>query len=178
MRVTPRMRGTLDGAAFALEGTTVPFAERREATLDVDLDALPLPDYVAWLPSKPPLGLASGTLTTRLKVVFVDAGANDRRLELRGEARVDRPALVRADGSAVLAADRLAVALERVDVFGRDARLASVAIDARRASISGATRTDSSSSPVSRPLRVRRCRDRCHRHGRCALRGPRSPAVR
>jgi len=132
VRVTPRMRGTLDGAAFALEGTTVPFAERREATLDIDLDALPLPDYVAWLPSKPPLGLASGALTTRLKVVFVDAGASDRRLELRGEARVDRPAWVRADGSAVLAADRLAVALERIDVFGRDARLASVTIEAPR----------------------------------------------
>lgn len=132
VRVTPRMRGKLDGAAFALEGTTVPFAERREAALDVDLDALPLPDYVAYLPSKWPLGLASGALTTRLKVVFVDAGPNDRRLELRGEARVDRPALVRADGSAVLAADRVAVALERVDVFGRDARLASVAIDAPR----------------------------------------------
>ena len=32
--VKPRVSGALDTAQFALEGSTVPFAERREATLD------------------------------------------------------------------------------------------------------------------------------------------------
>lgn len=135
VRVTPRASGVVNGARFALGGSTVPFAERREASLDIDIDALPLPEYVAYLPSKPRFTLAGGALTTRLKLVFVDGKPAERKLELRGEARVDALAVRRADGSPVLGAERIAVVLDRVDVFGRDARLASVAIDAPQADV-------------------------------------------
>ena len=75
IRVTPRADGSFNGSHFALGGTTAPFAERREAALDIDFDALPLKDYVAYLPAKPRVDLAGGALTTRLKVVFVDGQA-------------------------------------------------------------------------------------------------------
>ena len=60
------------GRTFRSEGEAVPFAGRREAAIDIDLDALPLKSYVAYLPAKPRIELTGGTLTTRLKVVFVD----------------------------------------------------------------------------------------------------------
>src|SRR4030095_2659604 len=72
IRVTPHLEGAVNGSHFALGGTTVPFAERRGATLDIDVDQLPLKAYVAYLPTKPRVDLASGALTTRLKLVFVD----------------------------------------------------------------------------------------------------------
>src|SRR5206468_7612880 len=50
VRVTPRVHGALNGSHFALGGSTAPFAERREASLDIELDALPLPSYVGYLP--------------------------------------------------------------------------------------------------------------------------------
>ena len=62
--------------------------------------------------------------------MFVDGKPGERRLEVRGDARVDGLAIKRRDGSPLVAADRIAVALDRVDVFGRDARIASVAVDA------------------------------------------------
>ena len=130
IRVAPRLGGTVNGSRFALSGTATPFAEHREATLDVDLDALPLREYVAYLPSKPRFDLAGGALTTRLKVVFVDGGPGGRRLELRGDARVDGFSVKRRDGSPLVAADRIALGLDRVDVFGRDLRIASLAVDA------------------------------------------------
>ena len=130
IRVAPRLSGTVNGSRFALSGTATPFAEHREATLDVDLDALPLREYVAYLPSKPRFDLAGGALTTRLKIVFVDGGHGGRRLELRGDARVDGFTVKRRDGSPLVAADRIALGLDRVDVFGRDIRIASLAIDA------------------------------------------------
>ncbi len=46
-------------------------------------------DYVAYLPTKPRIDLADGRLTTRLKVVFVDGKPDERKLEVRGDARVD-----------------------------------------------------------------------------------------
>ncbi len=130
IEVTPRFEGAVNGAHFELGGNTIPFAERREAAIDIEFDALPLKDYVAYLPVKPRVELAGGAVTTHLKVVFVDGAPGERKLEVRGDARIDGLAVKRRDGSSLVAAERIAVALDRVDVFGRDARVASVAVDA------------------------------------------------
>jgi uncharacterized protein involved in outer membrane biogenesis len=130
--VKPRVSGALDAAKFALEGSTVPFAERREATLDLTLDALPLPAYVGYVPRKPRFDLANGSLTTRLAIVFVSSNSGERRLELRGDARLDGLAVKRRDGTPLLAAERIAVKLDRVDVFAEEANIAAVTIDAPR----------------------------------------------
>jgi len=130
IRVTPRVNGTINGSHFALSGSSAPFAEHREGTLEIDLDALPLASYVAYLPSKPRVVLAGGALTTRLKVVFIQGNSGGHRLELRGDARIDGLAINRRDGTALAAARRFAVGIDRIDVFGHDARIATVAIDA------------------------------------------------
>ncbi len=130
IRVTPRVAGTLNGTRFALGGSATPFAESREATLDIDLEALQLPFYAAYLPGKPRLEIAGGELTTHLKIAFVEGKPGERSLELRGEARVDKLAIDRRDGSALGAARRIAVTIERIDVLRNDARVTSVSIDA------------------------------------------------
>lgn len=130
IHVTPHLAGTFNGSHFALGGTTTPFAASRESTIDIDLDALPLTSYVTYLPARPRVDLAAGTLTTRLQVVFVDGKPEDRRLELRGDARIDGLSLKRRDGTPLIDARSIAVALQRVDVFGRDVRVASLAVEA------------------------------------------------
>lgn len=130
IRVTPHLEGAFDGSHFAFGGTTTPFAERHDVAIDIDVDALPLKAYVAYLPVKPRVDVAGGTLTTHLKVVFVDGKEDERKLELRGDARVDGLALARRDGSSLVTANRIAFALERIDIFGRDVRVASLAVDA------------------------------------------------
>jgi uncharacterized protein involved in outer membrane biogenesis len=130
IHVTPRFNGSFNGSHFALGGDAVPFAERREAVFDIDFDALPLKEYVAYLPVRPRVDLAGGALTTRLKVVFIDGKPDERKLEIRGDVRVDGLAIKRRDGSSLAAAERIALTLDRIDVFGRDVRIASVAADA------------------------------------------------
>ncbi len=130
IRVTPRLEGAFNGSHFALGGTTVPFAEPREAAIDVEFDALPLRDYVAYLPPKPRVDLAGGTLTTRLRMVFLDGAPGERKLEVRGDVRIDGLALRRLDGSSLASAERIAFALDRVDVFAREVRIASITVDA------------------------------------------------
>jgi uncharacterized protein involved in outer membrane biogenesis len=127
--VKPHATGTFNGTGFALNGTSVPFAEHREATLDIDLDALPLPPYVGYLPARPRFELVAGTLTTKLKVVFVEGTTGLRRLELRGDARTDGLTIRRRDGTTLAAAERIAVGIDRIDVFGRDASIATVAVE-------------------------------------------------
>ncbi|HTQ00475.1 MAG TPA: DUF748 domain-containing protein [Casimicrobiaceae bacterium] len=129
IHVTPQLSGAFNGSHFALGGTTEPFAARREATIDVDLDALALPQYVAYLPARPRFDLAGGALTTRLKVAFVDGKPEERKLEIRGEARIDGLAIHRPDGTPLAGAERIAVVLDRIDVFGRDVRIDSATLD-------------------------------------------------
>ena len=130
IRVTPHLEGVFDRSRFALAGTATPFAEHQEAAIDIDFDALPLKAYVAYLPTKPRIDLADGALTTRLKVVFVEGAPAGRKLEVRGDVRVDKLALTRRDKTPLAAADRISLTLDRADVFGRDIRIASLAIDA------------------------------------------------
>jgi uncharacterized protein involved in outer membrane biogenesis len=130
VRVNPHLSGTFNGSRLELAGVAVPFAQQREAAIDIDIDALPLPEYVVYLPTAPRVVLADGKLTTRLRVAFVEGDAGTRALEVRGTAQLDRLAVDRRDGSSLARAQRIAVALDRVDVFGRDARIASLDIDA------------------------------------------------
>jgi hypothetical protein len=130
IRVTPRVSGTFDGSHFALNGSSLPFAEHREAAVDIDVDALPLPPYVAYLPVTPRVDLVGGALTTRLKVVFVEAPSGERRVELRGDARIDGLAVKRRDGTPLASSTRVAVAIDALDLIRRDVRVATVAIDA------------------------------------------------
>jgi uncharacterized protein involved in outer membrane biogenesis len=129
IHVQPRVKGKFNGSSFALTGTSTPFAERREATLDVGIDALPLPAYVAYLPFPPRFDLAGGALTTRLQAVFAGGGDKGNRLELRGDARIDGLALRRRDGTPLIAAERVAVGIEKIDLLGQDVRIAKVVVD-------------------------------------------------
>ncbi len=129
IRVKPTLSGTLDDARFDLGGSTVPFAQRREASLELDLDTLQLPQFVAYLPSPPRITLTRGALTTRLAIVFVDGAPGERKLEVRGTAQLDDVALARDDGSPLASASRIAVALDAIDLVKRDARIATLAVD-------------------------------------------------
>ena len=130
IHVEPRVKGSFNGSPFALTGTSTPFAEQREATLDIGIEALPLPSYVAYLPFKPRVDLAGGTLTTQLQVVFV-AGSNQKhRLELRGDARIDGLAIKRRDGTPLASAQRIAIGIDKIDLLEQDAQIATVTIDA------------------------------------------------
>lgn len=130
IRVTPRAEGSFNGSPVALAGSTVPFAAPPEASLRLDLDDLPLKDYLGYLPAKPRVDLADGKLTTRLELVFVGGQEGAQRLDLRGDARVDRLAVKRRDGTPLVAAERIAVSLDSVDLVRHEARVASIAIEA------------------------------------------------
>ena len=109
----------------------MPFAKHREATLDIELDVR-APALVRRLPSlQAALTTSSaGMLTTQLKLVFVEGELGNRRLELRGGARIDGLAIKRRDGTSLASAERIAVGLYGIDIFGHDARIETVAIDA------------------------------------------------
>lgn len=131
IRVTPRLEGAVDGTRFALTGTsTSPFAETQEGTLDLNLDALPLPRYAEYAPLPEATRLADGTLTTRLRLAFVTQQGAARTMSLSGTARVDKVAMTRKDGSPLAGAASIDLKLARLDPLARSIRLGQVVVDA------------------------------------------------
>ena len=136
IRVTPRIEGVIDGAKFALAGTSAsPFADRVEATLDVDLDALQLPEYAAYAPLPQGLKLGDGALTTRLKLGFVTDRGAPSTMTLAGTARLDGLAVLRKDGSPLASAKAIEATIGKVDFLDRTIALDRVAIDAPEADL-------------------------------------------
>ena len=135
IKVTPHVKGIVNGSRFDLDGATTPFAERREAALDVDLDGLPLAQYVAYLPARSRYDLGSGALTTRLKVVFVDGKPGERRLDIRGDVRLDDLAVKRRDGSPLVGAKQISIVIEGIDPLGHEVRIASLSAQSPSADV-------------------------------------------
>ncbi|HEY2819066.1 MAG TPA: DUF748 domain-containing protein, partial [Casimicrobiaceae bacterium] len=130
IHVTPHFEGTIDRAHFALAGdATTPFADTREATLAFDLDGFPLERYVEYAPLPQGLKLKDGALTTRLTLAFVTDKNAPRAMTLSGTARIDRLAVTRADGSALIAADSVDTKLRKLDLLGRSLAVESLMVD-------------------------------------------------
>ena len=139
IRVTPRLEGLFDRARFALAGSSsTPFADTQEAALDIDLDALPLARYAAYVALPGGLRIGDGALTTRLKLAFVTEKHVARTMSLTGTVRVDKPMLARKDGSPLAGARAIDIALGKLEWPNRSVAVERVAIvgpemDLRRA---------------------------------------------
>jgi len=130
IRVTPKFEGAVDGTRFALAGnTSTPFADTQEATLDLDVDAIPLSRYVGYLQLPHRLKLVDATLTSRLKLAFVTEKGSPRTLTVSGSAQLDRVAIARADGSPMLAAKKVDIALSRLEPLARSIAVDRIAVD-------------------------------------------------
>ena len=129
--VTPRLAGVIDGAKFALKGSsTSPFADREEATLDIDFDALRLPEYAEYGGLPRGLRLSAGALTTRLKLAFVTDRGVPSTVTLAGTARVDGFALRRSDGSPLVSAKAIEATIGSIDALAEMISLDRVSVDA------------------------------------------------
>ena len=136
IRVTPHVDGVVDGSRFALSGSTnTPFSDVHEATLAIDLDALKLPGYASYITPANGLKLASGALTTRLKLAFVTGPSGPRTITLSGKARLDDLSIGRRDGSTLAGVKSLSVDLAKADFLAHAIAIDRIEVDAPRADL-------------------------------------------
>ncbi|HEX6792587.1 MAG TPA: DUF748 domain-containing protein [Casimicrobiaceae bacterium] len=129
IHVTPHLEGQVDGAPFRLAAnSTSPFADVQQATLEWNVDALPLARYAGYVPLPGGAKLAHGTLTARLTLAFVTDRGTARNVALSGTARVDDIQLARSDGSTLAGAKSIDVALAKLDWLARSVALAHVVV--------------------------------------------------
>ncbi|HQQ79700.1 MAG TPA: DUF748 domain-containing protein, partial [Thermoanaerobaculia bacterium] len=127
--VEPELSATVDGAPVAIRGDTHPFKDTNETNVEVNLDALPLPKLADYSPVPLRFRLDSGLLDTRIRIRFVTRDAKPVGLAASGGIGISKLAIADRAGSPLVAFERLAVDVETIDVFGREARVRSVRLD-------------------------------------------------
>ncbi|MFM0085454.1 DUF748 domain-containing protein [Paraburkholderia sediminicola] len=69
--VEPLLRARIDGSPLAIDGKTKPFAASRESEVSLRFDGLDVPQLMSYVPTKLPVVVQSGKLSTDLKLNFV-----------------------------------------------------------------------------------------------------------
>ena len=129
INVEPKLKGAVNGTPFGLEGRATPFATERRAVLDIDIDSLPVAQYVEYLPVRLRVAVKDGKLTTRLKLHFAQPPGAAPAWWLDGDASLAALDVRRLDGAPLAAVARTNVSIERLDVAASALRIASVDVE-------------------------------------------------
>lgn len=97
--VQPSFKAHVNGRDVALSGKTRPFADKVEATLELDVDDLDLPKYLDYLPQKLPLRLSSGLLDSKLVATFSKPHGQQPTLQLAGDLALKQAEIADARGT-------------------------------------------------------------------------------
>lgn len=125
----PYLGAKVNGAPFELKGKTKPFSGTREATLDLDLDDVDLPFYLAYLPRKGSATLSSGRLDTKLVLTFRQESGKPPAVVLSGTAALRDLAVAERAEPPLVRWKRLDAVLSSADLFRREARLARLTVE-------------------------------------------------
>ncbi|GAA5161115.1 DUF748 domain-containing protein [Viridibacterium curvum] len=124
VKVKPTIKARLNGTVLALDGEVTPFADHREATLDLNLDPFDVTRYLAYLPDKLPVKVTAAHLATQLKLVWHERPATGAMFTLRGEAALSEVQLTDTAGKDLLGWRRLQVELLDVQPLATPLRVA------------------------------------------------------
>src|SRR5580692_5457310 len=132
--VQPLVQMVIDGSPLRIAGVAKPFQATRDSVVDLKLHRLDLPLYVSYSPTKLPVKIPSGTLSTDLYVHFVQAESQPL-IRLNGVVALDQLD-VRDNANAPLVALKHAeVKLTDVEPLGAVFYLRSIWIDGLLASV-------------------------------------------
>jgi hypothetical protein len=114
----PSLSAVVNGAPFRLAGQTKPFKESLETVVELDLEKVDVPRYLAYLPADLGFTVREGLLGAKLSASFAQSPRGGS-LIVRGGVRLDRVAIAERDGSPLLSFASLDLSGLSLDVFRR-----------------------------------------------------------
>ena len=125
--VEPLLSAKVDGAPFLLKGRILPFAEPRQALVELEADQFDLSRYLEYVPFRPGFKIASARLSMHMTASFQQPKGKAPALVLSGDAAL-RSVQITESGKPVLKLPELTVSVEQADVFGAHVELRRMAI--------------------------------------------------
>ncbi|MBB3260922.1 hypothetical protein F4827_005829 [Paraburkholderia bannensis] len=128
--VKPLLRARIDGAStLAIDGKTKPFAASRESEVELRLTDLDVPKLLTYSPTKLPVTVKSGLLSTNLKLDFVMTGEKPS-LRVSGTADLNDIDATDNANAPLFGAHGLHVAAASLEPFGNVYRFDAIRLDA------------------------------------------------
>lgn len=111
--VQPSFSATINDSRYTLEGKTKPFAASNETSIDINIEKLDVPYYLAYLPVQTDVKIRSALLDLRAQVSFVRDAENKPTLVLKGDLSLEQVSVHDPQDSPLLNIPRLDVLLNQ-----------------------------------------------------------------
>jgi uncharacterized protein involved in outer membrane biogenesis len=128
--VEPLLSATVNGAPLLVKGKARPFAEPKEAVVDLDLDRVDLPRYLEYLPFPPRFRMPGGQLDVHLQASFQQPAEKPPTVTLAGTVALRSLEITGLEQQPMIKLSELAVAVARADPLGGRIELSRVSFDA------------------------------------------------
>lgn len=125
----PHISAIVDGAPFSFNGKFKPLSKSMETSVHIDLKQLNLPEYVAYLPVRPPADLISGKLSIATDVTYRVSRDSKPELGIKGELTLDGIALNMPDKQPLARLPRFKVKASELEVFARRFLFEEIVVD-------------------------------------------------
>ncbi|MDB5802152.1 MAG: hypothetical protein JWL63_3091 [Rhodocyclales bacterium] len=121
--VQPRLDAHINGTEFSLKGRIKPFADHREATLDLSFEPFELTRYLGYVPGKLPVSITQALLSSNLECVWAEQGKAGQTLALRGDVTLSDVRLKDAQGADLMSWRRLQIGMQDVQPLASPMKL-------------------------------------------------------
>jgi uncharacterized protein involved in outer membrane biogenesis len=91
--VQPHFSAKINGTPYKLEGETKPFADSLETSLDININDLNIPYYLAYAPMKMNFKIVSAYLDTQAKISFIETKDKKPKLTVTGNVSLKKIAV-------------------------------------------------------------------------------------
>jgi hypothetical protein len=112
--VEPLLRMRIDGSPLSIDGRTKPFAKSRESEISLRFDGLDVPRLLSYVPTKTPITVQAGKLSSDLKLNFV-ISSDTPTLRVTGTADLNDLDVLDEDKAPLFAARGLHVAAAQLE---------------------------------------------------------------
>ena len=125
----PLFSAVVNGAQLRFEGKAKPLAKSMETTLNLKLDRLNLPHYLAYLPADLPVKFTKGSLTLNLELCYRVHASQQPELTISGLTRLDDLQLNEKNGTPLAAFKRFDLQATSIEVFKRLVAIEQISLD-------------------------------------------------
>ncbi len=126
--VQPHFSAKVNGALFAFQGKTKPFADSLETSIDINIKDLNIPYYLAYVPMKMAFKVVSASLDTEAKVSFIETKEKKPSLTITGNVSLKNIAVNDAKDKPLLRLPLLDVSIAPSEPLLKTVHLSKVSI--------------------------------------------------
>jgi len=125
----PTFAAVINGASFSFNGKAKPLAKSMETNLNLKLNGLNLPHYLAYLPAQVPVKIDSGTLSLDLQLAYRIHQNKKPELLLKGMARFDEVSIKEKNDAQLASCKRFELQAREIELFSRKVALQQVTLE-------------------------------------------------